>query len=471
MLDAAPPYHAPSESPGVSLLGEVPQLVALAVPIVAGLAGSTVLSVIDSLMLGPLGEVSLAAASLTQSILVVFYAGLYGVVGPVGIFVGQAHGAGENLRISGLLRHGLVIAFVSGLLGALAMAAFFPVLEFTGQPREVMIAMPAYWVTMSFLLLPFTLCMVVKLFLDAIGRPWVGAILILIPVVLNIPLNWLLIYGNLGFPRLGLLGAAVSSLSAVSAGFVLMLLYVRLAPSMGNFRSAARLRSAGFSELMREGCPMAIQYLSEGGAIAVAGVLVGLLGSTALAANQIVFSVAVLVYMAPLGLSGAVSIRIAQSHGKGATNRLRSIGLAGIAVSTVWTLMFAILMVCWGEVIARAFVDDASVIAAATAMFWVIGMMQIFDGLQSVSLGALRGLLDNRWPTCVSIFSNWLIALPLSILFGFNLGYGAPGIWAGFGMGLAVAGGLFLWRFLSITRHLGTCTHIDSPSPAGRIPH
>jgi multidrug resistance protein, MATE family len=452
-MTAAPVAIAAVRTPA-KLLGEVPALLSLAVPVVAGLIGSTVLSTIDSFMLGPLGEVPLAASSLTQSILVVFYAGLYGLVGAVGIFVGQAHGARAPERIGAVLRHGLIIGLVSGEIGAIAMAACFPILSLTGQPTEVTAVIGNYWMAMSALLIPFTLSMVVKLFLDSIGRPWTAAVLTLVPIVLNVPLNWLLIYGNLGFPKIGLAGAGIASLISVSVGFVIMLVYLRWAPSMAIYRNAGPLRQSGYGELTKEGYPMAVQYVAEGSAVAVAGVLIGLLGATALAANQIVFSVAVLVYMAPLGLSAAVSIRIAQAVGAGAKHRARAIGLAGIVIVTVWMLIFTTIMVGCGDAIARAFVTDASVVAAATAMFVAVGMMQVFDGLQSVSLGALRGLLDNRWPTRVALISYWLIALPLSVFFGFYLGYGAPGVWCGFGIGLAVGSVLFLWRFLSMTKRL-----------------
>ncbi len=442
------------QNPRGTILAEVPALVALAVPVVAGLVGGSLLSVIDSVMLGPLGEVPLAAASLTQSVLVIFYAGLYGLVGAVGILTGQAFGAGDTHRVSGILRHGLVIGLCGGSAGALAMAALLFMLPYTGQPDEVMAAIPLYWITMSFLLVPFTLTMVVKQFLDSIGRPWTGALLTLLPVVLNIPLNWVFIYGRLGFPKLGLAGAGLASLAAFSGGFVLMLVYLSRAASMAPYRAAAKLQRDGYSELTREGYPMAVQYLAEGSSVAIAGVLIGLLGATALAANQIVFSVGVLVYMAPLGMSGAVSIRIAQAMGEGAMHRIRAIGLAGVGVVTVWMLSFTFIMVLWGEPISGAFVDEPPIIAAATAMFVAVGFMQVFDGLQSVSLGALRGILDNRWPTRVSLFAYWAIALPLSVLFGFGLGFGAPGIWAGFGVGIGVAGVLLIRRFMKQTRTL-----------------
>ena len=473
MLDISPSAAIPATRrlPRASILAEVPAVVGLAFPVVAGLIGSTVLGVIDSFMLGPLGEVELAAASITQSCLVIFYAGLYGLVGSIGVFVAQGYGAGEQWRASRVFRHGLIIGLAGGCLGSLAMAGLLFVLPYTGQPPEVLAILPPYWIAMSALLVPFTLTMVIKVFLDSIGRPWTGAILTLVPIVINVPLSWLLIYGNHGFPKLGLLGAGFASMLAFLGGFISMILYLVSAPSMAPYRDAVKLRAADFSELLREGYPMAIQYLAEGSAVAIAGILIGRLGATALAANQIVFSLGVLIYMAPLGMSGAVSIRIAQAYGGGATRRVRAIGLAGILVVTLWMSAFTAIMVMWGEPISRLFVSDNAVVAAATAMFVAVGMMQIFDGLQSVGLGALRGMLDNRWPTIVSLVSYWLIALPLSIYLGFVRGYGGPGIWAGFGMGLAVAGISLFCRFLSQTKKLAMSANLAKADANGFYYH
>lgn len=439
----------------VSVGSEIVALISLAVPVVAGLIGATALNVVDSWMLGPLGEIPLAAASLNQSVLVIFYACLYGFVGPVGLLAGQTFGSRDLLRGSSILKHGLVMGLAGGAMCSLAMAASLLLLPYLGQPAEVLDAIPGYWLVMSGVLVPFGLSMVIKLFLDSIDRAWTSAALNLVPLLLSIPLNWILIYGKFGLPALGLLGCGIANLLSYVGGLIVMLLYLRFAPSMAPYRQAVTLRPEAYRELGREGVPMAIQYLAEGGAVAVAGVMIGLLGATALAANQIVFSVGVLVYMAPLGMAAAVSIRIAQALGLGDAHRVRAIGLSGIAVVTLWMLAFTVVMVWHGEEIARGFISDPAVVSAAAAIFIAVGLMQVFDGVQSVSLGALRGLLDNRWPTIVSLVAYWLIALPLSAVYGFTLDLGAPGVWAGFGFGLAVAAAMLLRRFMVLTAALG----------------
>ena len=199
---------------------------------------------------------------------------------------------------------------------------------------------------------------------------------------------------------------------------------------------------------------MGLQYLAEGGALAVAGVMIGLLGATALAANQIVLSVVSVLYMLPLGMAGAVGIRIGQVLGAGETSRVRPIGLTAMGLVTLWTLMFTTVLVIAGEDIAAAFIEDRAVVAVATAMFLAVGVMQVFDGIQSVSLGALRALLDNRWPTAVTLTSYWLLALPFGWLLAMPLGFGAAGFWGGFALGLAVAATLLLTRFLRTGQRL-----------------
>ncbi|HNI82229.1 MAG TPA: MATE family efflux transporter, partial [Rhodocyclaceae bacterium] len=200
--------------------------------------------------------------------------------------------------------------------------------------------------------------------------------------------------------------------------------------------------------------PMGLQYLAEGGALSVAGVLIGLLGAAALAANQIVFSVASVVYMLPLGMAGAVAVRIGQAVGAGESLRVRPIGMAAIGLVTLWTVAISVLLLAGGERIARTFVDDATVIGIASSMFVAVGLMQVFDGVQSVSLGALRALLDNRWPTAVTLGAYWALALPLGWLLAVPLGQGAAGFWAGFAVALSIAAVLLL-RLIAVLVAIG----------------
>ncbi|MFO1068179.1 MAG: MATE family efflux transporter [Geminicoccaceae bacterium] len=438
---------APSPSLVRAALGEVGSLARLAAPLVGGLVLATAITLVDTAMLGPLGAVPLAAVSLTASVVIIFYAALYGFAGPVGLFAGRHHGGGTLAGIGRVARHGALLGVVGGIGAALVMAAGLLVLPMAGQPPEVIAVIAPYWLCLSAMLVPFTLTLVAKQLLDSTDRPWLSVLFTLPTVAINVALNWVLIYGHLGFPALGLTGAGIASLAASCIGTAILWLYVRHGPSQRAWWDDRGLARGDLRQQLREGLPMMTQYALEGGAVAVAGFLVGYFGAVALAGNQIAMSVGTTVYMLPLGMAAAVTIRVAQAAGAGNNGRIAAIGLAGIGTVTLWTALFALLFLLEGARIAGLFVDDPAVIAAAAAIFFVFGLTQVIDGIQSVSLGALRGMLDNRWPTLVSIVAYWLLALPLAWLLGFVLDLGAPGIWGGFGIGLIVAAVALSHRF------------------------
>jgi MATE family multidrug resistance protein len=431
---------------------EVGSLLGLAVPLIAGMLSSVIVGMTDTYFLGPLGEVPLAAVSLSTSAAIILYAALYGLMGPVGYLIGTAFGAGDAAKIAQVIRHGVVIGLGAGVLGFGAMALLLLALPYLGQPPEVLAVITPYWLCIGAVMVPFLLGFVYKQFFDAIDKPWTGVALTLVGVGLNIPLTWALVGGHLPMvPALGLVGAGLAAFISGCVGTTIMAAYFHLNPAHARYRVPSPWRKAAFMEQLREGAPMGIQYFFEGGAVAVAGMLIGLLGATALAANQVVFSVMVLLYMVPMGMSAAVGIRVAQAAGGGERHRARSIGLTGMTVVSLWTITFTVVLMTSGDWVARRFVSEADVIAIATLMFATVGAMQIGDGVQSVSVGALRGLFDNRYPTVVSLVAYWLISLPLSYALGFWLGWGAPGVWAGFGAGLVLASVLLVRRLWRVT--------------------
>lgn len=430
-----------------SILKEIVTLGSLSAPIIVGLLGGSAYGAIDSYMLGPVGELALACASLTSSVLIMFYSAIFGLAAPASILAGNAYGARKSDGIVLVYHNGLRVSLIGGGVAAAIMLALLPVMAHIGQPSDVIAALPGYWIAMSLSLIPYSSAMVIKLLLDAIGRPWIAAALAIIPVGIVIPLNWLLIYGHWGFPALGLLGAGVATLIAQTIGFFILRYYFVMANGITD-RTFGAIDRAGVSKFARLSFPMSLQYLAESSAIGVIGLLVGLFGSEALAANQIALSLGELVYMAPLGIAGAVGILIAQALGENAHQRIRSIGIASFALVTLITLPFCAAMITSGEQVARIFVSDDTITPLAGVLLGTVGIVLILDGLQCVALGALRGLLDNRWPTSAALISYWLVAIPMSILLGFVFDFGPVGIWSGFGCGVVLAAVLLAHRFL-----------------------
>jgi MATE family multidrug resistance protein len=344
-----------------------------------------------------------------------------------------------------------VLALRAGILAGLAMAALLPLLPWLGQPREVVDAIAAYWLAICAMLPGFALSLVYKQTLEAIERPWLAVLLSFTAVVFNAALNWVLIYGHFGMPALGLDGAGIGTAIAIWFSLALQMLVCHRMPSLRERFAGVDADAAHRARLRHEGLPMGWQYVLEGGSVAVVGVFVGWLGAKALAANQVVMAVTGVLYMVPLGMAAATSIRIAQAIGGEERARLRAIGIAGLTVATAWLGIATVLLTVFARPIAHAFIDDPVVIGLAAALFFTVGVMQVLDGVQSVSLGALRGMLDSHWPTRVSLLAYWGLAVPLAWIFGIALDFGLVGVWAGFGIGLAVAGVLLLQRFLALT--------------------
>ena len=437
---------------------EMPGILRLAVPIVAGLSASTLIGVTDSLMLAPLGPVALAAAGLAGAAALIIYAALYGLLSALSVRIGQAWGAGEARRIPLILRNGLALGALAGLAGALLMGAGFFLLPWLGQPPEVIAAVPGYWAAISLFMIPFSLLTVFKASFEAIDRPWLGTAFAFVAVVVNVPLNYALIWGLGPLPELGLLGAGIASVAAESFALALAWVFWRGAPSMRRLRLRRALTLSEIGASLREGAPLGALYVAETGAMAVAVALVGTFGTVALAANQVASSIGALLYMLPLGVAGAVAIRVAQEQGAGNRAALRPIAWAALAVVTLWQVAGAAALILGAGAIAGLVTNDPAVIAAAAAILLVFAPMQIADGIQSTALGALRGMSDVALPAAVSILAYWVIALPLGWVAATRGGLGPPGIWAGFLAGLILAAAILLRRFL-------VRTAADLPSP------
>jgi MATE family multidrug resistance protein len=433
---------------------EAKPLINLAIPLVAGSLSFTLFGVINSYFLGLLGEVPLAAASLTMSVSIIIYGALFGLIGPIGYFIGTAHGANDAKKISEVIKHGVVLGILAGVIGFVLMALALLVLPYLGQPQEVLEIITPFWLLTGVSMIPFFTSFVFKQFYDSTGKPWTGTALSLVSVAVYIPLCWFFVNS------LGLTGAGVAAILAGFIGVFAIAAHFYLTPAHAPYCVSSPWRKEAFSEQLCEGLPMGVQYLLEGGAITVAGLLIGLLGATALAANQIVFSILGILWIVPIGMSGAVGILVAQAVGSNEKYRAKSIGLAGMFIASLWSLLFTAILILFGKWVATQFVSEPEVIAVAALLFIVWGLAQIFDGIQSVGVGVLRGLFDNRYPTRVSLIAYWLISLPLGYLFGFIFKWGAAGVWAGYGAGLAIASALLVHRLLKMTR---------SPDPLQKI--
>ncbi len=426
---------------------EAVPLTRLAVPIIFGYSASMLPGITDSLMLAPLGPVPLAAVGLTTAVSTILFASTWGMLTVMGVRIGSAWGAGEGRRIPHILRNGLALGLVTGLAGALVMGLLWFALPRFGQPDEVLRALPAYWASIALSMVPFAVLVVFTSAFEAVNRPWLGTAFEFTAVIVNVPLNYLLIWGGLGLPALGLFGAGLATLASEVLALAMAWTFWTRARSMRRMRLRRALDWAEITGAIREGAPLGFLYAAESGAMAVGTLMIGTFGTIALAANQVVSAVGGLLYMVPLGFAGAVALRVAQERGAGNDAAQRVIVWTALVMNVIWLSAAILVLVFGGRAIAQAISGEPEVVALAVPLFMAIAAMQLSDGLQSTMLGALRGLSDTVWPALVSILAYWGVALPLGWALATAMGLGPVGVWLGFGIGLSIAGAALALRF------------------------
>jgi MATE family multidrug resistance protein len=433
---------------------ELPAILRLALPLVLSLSAASLMGVTDTILLASQGTTALACVALVTSAGLIFHAALYGALATISVRVGYAFGAGESVVIAQTLRVGLLHGLTVGLVGCVLMIATLPLLIWLKVPLPDLALLTPYWIVMSFFLLPYCLLVVFKDVLEAIEKPWVAVTILLSAVLFNIPLSYVLIHGYIGLPAFGLLGAGIASAAAEFLALSLAIIYWRKSMSMAPYRASTFQGLLKVKTLLIEGLPLGVVYLAETSAVAIAAWMLAWIGESALAANQIVDSVAKVFYMLPLGIAAAVTIRLSQVSGSGEVKRIRAIGHATFICVTFWMLLSTLLLMLFGRTIAQALSKDFQVIAIAAPMFVAVALMQVSDGLQSTALGALRGLQDYRYPVIITMISYWILALPLSYWFAFHTELAAVGIWIGFGCGLTFAAIVLPLRFHTLSTRM-----------------
>ncbi len=435
-----------------AILKEARYLARLALPIVISLAAAALIGVVDTVMVAPLGTLPLAAVSITASVLIIFYSALYGFVSAIGVRMAEAFGKTNDQGLAAATNAGVFVSLVVGSVGAVAMICLNPALSWIGQPPEVVSLIGGYWIAMSLLLVPFTVFYTLKALFDAMNRPWIGVGLAFLAVGFNIPSNYVLIHGVGGWPGLGLVGAGIASLLSQIVPLIMALVIIRVWKRKRGLLRAASFDRSEVKAQLKEGFIISVGYLGEGAAYAVAGLMLGWFSAAALAAHQIVSAVGDVIYMVPLGVSIAISIRVAQAIGADEKERLKPIVLASLLVVVGWMTVVVAGILFGRAPLANSLSDDPEVVSLAISMFLVIAAMQIADGVQGTMLGAFRGMMDNHVPVAITLIAYWVFALPLGYALGFWLGLGPNGVWIGYGSGLSLAAIALTYRFFSQNR-------------------
>lgn len=428
------------------------ETVVLALPLIAGQLSQMLMGVVDTLMIGRVGVTELAASSFANTLIYLPFVVGIGMSIAVSIRVSQARGAGDPAAARAALRHGIQIALALGLLAfGLAWLAV-PWLGVFRQPPEVLAAAPDYFLLLAASLIPAMAGMAVKSHADAMNRPWPVFWITLGSVLLNAALNWLLIFGKAGLPALGLVGAGWATLIARSTAFVAMIVWCLRSRGLREwvpyhwFRAPDR---AAVARLLGIGLPSSLQLLAEISAFVAATILIGTLGEAALASHQVAISCAATVFMIPLGLSMALTVRIGAVWGAGETTRMRAILVSGWLLGSLVALLGAAAFLGYPKTIAGWFLEPGPARDVTAALLGIAAVFQLSDALQILSSGVLRGFDDVRVPAWISFGAYWVISIPLGWVLAFPGGRGVEGMWWGITLGLtltALALGRRAWR-------------------------
>ena len=447
-------------------------MVRLAIPVVTVQVGMMAMGVVDTVMVGHISAQALAAVALGNLYfftLAVFALGTLMVLDPV---VAQAVGAGDRPAVARAVQRGVIIAAVLTVPAVVLLTSAGPVFSLARQPGEVIPLAAAYAIRTAPGTFPFLLFVVFRQTLQAMGRtaPIVGAVIG--ANLANGLLNWMLIFGHLGFPAMGVVGSAW----ATTVSRVLLVLWLwaasrrELDPLLSPIRPEI-WQLQPLARMFRLGIPIGTQHVLEFGAFALVALMMGWMGTQAMAGHQVAINLASLTFMVPLGVGDAASVLVGQAVGREDPEGTRGAARAAFACGVAFMAMTGAIFLSLPEPLARLYSRDLGVIGVAAMLIPIAGVFQIFDGVQVVASGVLRGLGDTRAPMAANLLGYWVVGIPVSLYLGFVARLGPAGLWWGLVLGLGLVGTSLLLRVRTrLMRRQGRVV-IDNPLLPSAEPH
>lgn len=430
-------------------------ILALGLPLIGSHLAQMGLHVANAVMLGRYGVAELAAGVLGGSSFFTIFVLGSGFAQAVMPMVAAALGEGNDTQVRRDARMGL---WLSILYGVLIYPLFWysgPLLLILGQTDEVSALGQDYLRIAGLGMVPALMVMSLKSYLAALERTQVVLWVTLAAVVVNVGVNWFLIFGNGGAPELGVQGAALASLTVQILSLVILGLYAGWLPELRKFHLWQRFWRPDFPALagvFRLGWPIGLTGLAESGLFQASALMMGWIGTVQLASHGIAMEATSLAFMLHLGLSNAVTVRTGYANGAADYAAMRMGGLAGIALSLIMALAIITAFLTIPQQILWLFIDPANpkadeIIAIGTTLLALAALFQLADAMQVIALGLLRGVKDTKVPMALASVSYWLIGIPASYVLAFPLGMGAPGLWLGLVLGLACAATSLMARF------------------------
>ncbi|MCM1311540.1 MAG: MATE family efflux transporter [Bacteroides sp.] len=440
----------------ISYKSHIRSLVALGIPIVIGQLGNIAQAFADTIMVGQYGTYELSAAGFTNNVfnLVIFF--LLGFSYSTTPIVGSHFGRGQYAEAARTLKESLVM----NLLVCAGIVAFMSVLYLNlhrlGQPEEILPLIRSYFLVILASLPFMSAFNSLKQFCDAVGDTRTPMWVMIGGNMVNIVGNYLLIFGTFGFPELGLVGAGVATLSSRIVMAIVLALIVLFTRKYSTYRNGLRLAMTrrGMMHLSKVGLPISLQMSMETGSFNVCAVMMGWLGTAALAAHQIMCTVGSLCFMVYYGIGAAAAVRISHFRGRGEWAEVRRAAYVAFGLTLFSGVILASAIYIFRMPLTCAFTTSGEVVATVMPIIIPLMLYQLGDSMQTVFANSLRAIEDVKMMMLYAFIAYIVVSIPLSYLFAFPMGGGSAGIWYGFPFGLTTAGILFFMRFDKQTRKI-----------------
>ncbi|MDE3212837.1 MAG: MATE family efflux transporter [Bacteroidota bacterium] len=409
-------------------------------PIILGELTQIALGIIDNIMVGAISYRHLAAAALVISVINIPFVLGIGMTMSVSQTVSMAHGRKDGFRVSHYLYNGFIVCTLLAVIIAVVLAMSKGILFHLGQDPEVARLAAPFLELMAWSTIPMLMFIALKQFTDGLERTRTAMLLSFFALPINIFLNWLLIFGNWGFPRLELIGAGIGTLITrilILIVFIIVLNKHRIFRRyLALGRNQWKLKIATIKELLYIGIPSSLQVSLESGAFAVSAILIGTLGAVQLAAHQIAISCATIAFMVSWGLAQGGSIRVSNAWGRNNWKEISAIGKSTLGSAVIYGICGALVFILFRNELPKAFGKNKEVLSLAALLMVYAAIFQISDATQAVGAGISRGIKDVKIPTLFIAIAYWVVGIPLGCLMAFHFKMGAPGMWIGFVGGL-----------------------------------
>jgi MATE family multidrug resistance protein len=427
----------------------------LAIPLASAQVAQAATGFVDTVMMGWLGQQTLAAGGLAATTFTTLLVTATGIVVGVSPLVAEAYGANNNRKIQQFTGQGLWLSLLVAIPIMFLLGHMDVLMTKLGQAEAIATLAKTYLDVMVWGFFPALTFAMLKSVVSSLSQPRAITVIVIAGTLFNAFGNYVLGFGKLGFPALGLAGIAWASNMSQWLMLLCMVVYITRHGQIKTYRlfqNLVKFEPRIFREMIWVGFPISISFALEVGLFTVTTYLMGIVGTEVLAAHQIVFQTIAVIFMVPLGMSLGTTIRVAQWNGQQNIEGVKRATYVNMFLAATFMTVMAIALLVFPRQVISLYLDvnnpdNGRAISLVSSMSIVAALSQILDGVQTTAAGALRGLKDTRIPMLLSFIAFWAIGLTSGYWLGFYFGFGGIGLWLGQLIGVAASAGVFVWRF------------------------